>query len=402
MRILLINKFHSRLDGAARAYFDTAEILVSHGHEVAFFAMRGSHDEPTIWSKYFVDPVDYHTSHSIAEKMRMVKDIWWNCEAQKKLEALIDEFHPDVAHLHVIYHQLSPSIIATLKNRGVPMVMTLHDYKLICPNYSMYVREHIWEGGAFRCILDRCVKDSLLKSWVCAIESVFHRLTGIYKKVDVYISPSQFLIQKFQEHAFSKGIRHIPQPIFKKDQLPITSYNPNGHLFYSGSLTTHKGIAVLLRVMTLLPNERLHIAGDGPEKKIFVEMAKKLGITDRILFLGHLDQTHLQKEISEAKLVLVPSIWYENMPYSLLEALSAGKIVIASKLGGISERISDGVNGFLVNPGDVKMLAKTIQDVSKKNIHKMQEEAQKSVLDLSPDFYYKELFSIYNELTFKK
>lgn len=398
MKILLVNKFHSRRDGAARAYFDTAEILMSHGHEVAFFAMHGERDELTPWSRYFINPVNYRTSHSIGEKWQLVKAIWWNREAQRKLNALIDEFQPDVAHLHVTYHQLSPSIIATLKKRGVPMVMTLHDYKFVCPNYSMYVRGHIWEGGALRCIWDRCVMDSYAKSFVCAFESMFHKVIGIYKKVDAYIAPSKFLIQKFREHKFFADIEYVPQPLSSKDRV---ASGESDFLLFSGSLAAHKGVDVLLRAMKNFPEEILHIVGDGPDRERLQILAKNLGIEKNIFFLGHLFQEKLKEELRKAKMIIIPSVWFENMPYALLEALASGKRVIASKIGGMTERVTDGKNGFLFTAGDVEDLTRVIKKallLNKKSIREIEEKARRSVNDLQPEKYYKKLMIVYNRI----
>ena len=128
------------------------------------------------------------------------------------------------------------------------MVMTLHDYKLVCPNYSMYVRGRIWEGGAMQCVLDRCVKDSFGKSVVCAIESVLHHVIGIYEKVDAYISPSKFLIGKFREHHFKKEIVHIPQPLFSEDFLESTPFDNSRPLFLLEGFLRKKEFETVLRV----------------------------------------------------------------------------------------------------------------------------------------------------------
>ena len=146
MKILLINKYHYLKGGAERAYFDMARILVERGHEVAFFSMHDPNNVSTTWERYFVESVDYGALDlSLVERLRMAGRILWNHEANRKLAALLQEFQPDIAHAHNIYHQLSPSILWTLRKHGVPIVMTLHDYKVISPNYSLFVRGQIWD-----------------------------------------------------------------------------------------------------------------------------------------------------------------------------------------------------------------------------------------------------------------
>jgi len=397
MNILLVNKFHYRGDGAARAYFDTARILEERGHRVAFFSMKDSRNEPTPWEKYFVENVDYHTNPSIAQKWRMAKNIWWNREAQRNLEKLLEEFRPDAAHLHVFYHQISPSIIATLTKRGIPIVMTLHDYKLICPNYSMFVRGRIWEGGAARCVLDRCVKDSFAKSAVCAIERVLHATLGIYNKINISLSPSEFLKKKFLEYGFRGEIRVVSHPI-TKHSLPFSEREKEvetSGFFFAGRLSEEKGVDVLLRAIALLPGAILRIAGDGPKRGSLETLARELRIEDHVEFLGKLPFEKVQEEIASAQAVVVPSVWYENMPYAVLEALAAGAVVVASDIGGIPERIRDRENGFLFEAGNPEALAEVLHRLDTENLETIRKNARESVADLTEERYYEEISDAY-------
>lgn len=401
MKILLVNKYHYLRGGAERAYFDTARVLREHGHEVAFFSMKHPLNEKTEWAKFFIEESDYQSESSIRRKVEMVKNVLWNRPAQKKLEDLLERFKPDVAHVHNIYHQLSPSIIATLKKRRIPVVMTLHDYKLVCPNYSMYVCGRIWEGGALRCIADRCVKDSFGKSVVCAAESILHRMMGIYDKVDAYIAPSTFLIEKFRERGFQKSIVHIPQPLFDRDRVQSVAFDMRRPIVFSGRISAEKGLETLLRALPFLPGEILYIAGSGPEEEKMKNLADELGIKDRVHFLGHLSAERLCEILCSAKAVVIPSVWYENMPYALLEALAAGKIVVASRIGGMAERIIDGENGFLFEAGNIRDLVSVFEGMSCKDMLQIQKKARESVSDLSPEKYYQEIRTVYGGISQK-
>jgi glycosyltransferase involved in cell wall biosynthesis len=395
MNILLVNKFHFHNDGATRAYFDTARILEERGHKVAFFSMKHPRNIPTLWEKYFVSNADYHASSSIAQKWQMAKNIWWNREAQRNLENLLQEFRPDVAHLHVFYHQISPSIIATLKKYKIPIAMTLHDYKLICPNYSMFVRGRIWEGGAIRCMMDRCVKDSFMKSMVCTLERIFHNSLGIYETINIFLSPSEFLKKKFLEHRFRGEIRCVSHPMKKAVSFSSQREYKEPYYFFAGRLSKEKGVDVLLRAMAKLPDAKLRIAGDGPNRKYLETLAKTLLIENRVEFLGHLPSEAVQQEIISAKAVIVPSVWYENMPYAILEALAVGAVVVASNIGGIPERIVDGENGFLFEAGNSKNLAEVLKNLKRKNLEIIRRQATASVADLTEDRYYRELLDVY-------
>ncbi len=401
MKILLINKFHYVRGGAERAYFDTASTLRQHGHEVAFFSMHHPNNKETQWEKYFIENIDYHKQYTIQKRFELVGKMLWNFEAQHRLGSLLKAFRPDIAHLHNIYHQLSPSIIATLKKQGVPMVMTLHDYKLLSPNYSLYVRGKIWEGEAFRCIRDRCVRDAFVPSVVCSLEHTLHSFLGIYKNVDVFLSPSLFLKELFEKKGFQGKIKSISQPLIL--QPTQQEENPRGeHLFYAGRLSREKGIDTLLSALVYLPTCTVRIAGEGPEKNNLYTLAHSLGVVDRVTFLGHLSSEKLKKELCFAKAVIIPSVWYENMPYALLEALGAGQVVIASKIGGMTEKIIHRENGFLFEAGNVKDLVTVLSQLDTYDLDGIRKRAKESVASLTQQQYYRNLFAVYQEVLKKK
>lgn len=403
MRILLIDKFHRQYAGPQRLYFDTAKLLREQGHEVAFFSMHHPKNEPTEWSKYFVEQVDYEaaTHLTLWQKLKVAQNIIWNFTAKQKLEALIAEFKPDVAHLFVTYHQLSPSIIWALKKHDVPMVMTLCDYKLISPNYNLFVRGKVWEhSSGLRCLIDRCVKDSFGKSLVCVLEQWLHAALGTYGKVNVYIGLSQFLIDTYRRLGFSYSIRLLPQPLFPLPDLSLPVLEKTGKNFlYFGRLSYEKGIATLIRSFTELHNdETLSIVGFGPEEERLRTLAKELQLEDKVKFLGPIYGDDLQKLLAQARAVVVPSEWYENTPYALLETLASGTPVIAARIGSLPERIRDGYNGFLFIPGDAHDLAEKIRALENTSLPELQENARKSVLDLDQNRYLKELLGLYSSL----
>jgi len=367
MKILLINKFHYLRGGAERAYFDTANILAKHGHEVAFFSMNHPSNEPSKWSEFFVDNIDYREKGlGIGKKIISTLRIWYNFQAANRLEALLKKFKPDVAHLHNIYHQLSPSIINVLKKHGIPMVMTLHDYKLICPNYSLLVRGQIWERSKqnkyYFCLKDKCVDNSFFKSLVCTIEAYLHKFWKVYSKVNLFISPSQFLISKFQEFGFKKEIVYLPNP-FLAEEIKETSPSAvkKKYILYYGRISEEKGIADLLRAYgRLKTNISLNIVGTGPAEKELKNIVSQEKISN-VNFLGYRTGAELWRQVRGAELVVVPSKWYENAPYIVVEVMALKKIVLASRLGGLKEMIQDGVDGFLFEPGNIEDLKNKIE-----------------------------------------
>lgn len=394
MRVLLINKFHYLKGGAERAYFDTAHILAENGHAVAFFAMEHPENLDTPWSQFFVSRVDYHDQKAgLLSKLRAAACIIWNREAAAKLEALIREFKPEVAHLHNTYHQLSPSIIWTLRKHGVRIVMTLHDYKLISPNYSLLVRGKIWDHtSGWRAIFDRAVQDSYLKSVICAVEKWLHALLGTFGYVDAFIAPSRFLIEKFRSAGFSYPIRHIVQPIRPFPEAPAT--RGGEYLLFIGRLSEEKGVGTLIEAMALMPGDiGLKIIGTGPEETLLRDQAKSV---PGVEFLGFQTGEAWERALLGSKALVVPSIWYENMPYVVLEALSRGKPVIATRLGGVPERIQEGENGWLFDAGDPKDLVRAIRNLMLyPEPDKLAQAAYESVADARPEQYYQSLLAVY-------
>jgi len=403
MRVLLIDKYHRKYAGPQRLYFDTAKLLREQGHEVAFFAMAHPKNEPTEWSQYFVKEVDYEEANHMSfwQKMKVAQNIIFNFKAKRNLETLIDEFKPDVAHLFVTYHQLSPSIIWALKKKQVPMVMTLCDYKLASPNYSLFVRSKIWEhSSGIRCLVDCCVKDSFAKSLVCVIEQWIHSLFGTYSKVNIYLGLSQFLIDTYGRLGFPYSIQLLPQPLTPLPDVTLPLPEKTGkNILYFGRLSAEKGIATLIRAFTeLQTGETLSIVGFGPEEERLKTLTEELGLASVVTFHGPVYGDDLQSLLLLARAVVVPSEWYENTPYALLETLASGTPVIASRVGSLPERVIDGYNGFLFTPGDAHDLAEKIRLLDTISLPLLQKHARESVMSLDPHAYLKKILSIYSSL----
>lgn len=395
MRVLLINKFHYTRDGATRAYFDTARILAENGHEVAFFSMEHPQNEPTPCAPFFVSKVDYlDAKQSFFSKARIGLRLIWNFEASRQLEWLIEEFQPEVAHLHVTYHQLSPSILWTLKKHGVAVVMTLHDYKAVSPNYNLFHHGKIWfSASAWRAVWDRVVKDSLIKSLLCAVETWLHRLIRSYRKVDRFIAPSRFLIETYKQLGFPYPIEQVTQPL---DPFPVApaQFGTGDYFLFVGRLSQEKGVHTLLDAFTDLKEEKLVIVGTGPEEARLKALQEAKGLRN-VVFEGFQKGEALANLFRGAKALILPSVWYENMPYVMLEALGFGKPVIGSNLGGIPERIQDESNGLLFEAGNAESLRSALERFNQFDQVGMGKNAWTSIQDLTRDLYLAQLEAVY-------
>ncbi|MBI4408033.1 MAG: glycosyltransferase family 4 protein [Candidatus Kerfeldbacteria bacterium] len=390
MRILLINKFFYRRRGAETYLFDLKALLERNGHEVAVFSMVHPENEPSPWNQYFVSSVDY-SNKNIKAAARM----FWSREAQRKLDALLDVFQPDIAHIQNIYHQLSPSILTTLKKRHIPIVLTLHDYKLICPNYEMYTEQAVCmrcKGHRYyNAVLHNCLKGSKALSALAMLEMYLHKSMQVYEKnVDCFVSPSQFLKQQLIDwRERVKRIEVLPNFIASPPVLTDLGHD----VFYAGSLTAIKGVDLLLD--NFRENQygcRLLLAGSGP---------LQAESNDSIQFLGQLNKEQLANRMRQSRVVVVSSRHHENFPYTVLEAFAAGKPVIGSRRGGIPELVQDGKTGWLFEPTKPASLTAALTQAladDQRIVTYGHNAYQLATTQYTPDKHYEALLSIYQSL----
>ena len=405
MKVLQINNFHYYRGGVERCYLDTGRILEEKGHEVAYFAAAHPKNLPSKWRDYFVSYYELNDKQSFVNKLKVAARFFYNREAKKKIRRLIRDFQPDVAHAHNIYHHLSPSILKELKKHGIPVVMTLHDYKLICPNYNLFVRGRIWEKSKphkyYRCLLDKCVGDSYFKSLLCTLEAYFHYWFRFYGQVDVFLSPSRFLADKFREFDFKRDIKVLPNPLLLN--TPDPQKKERDYFLYFGRLAPEKGIKEAIRAWSELTDPpRLLVLGEGPQRQELEELVEQKNLEGKIVFLGHKKKEELFAYISSSRGVIFPSRWQENYPYSLLEAGYLKKILVCANIGGISEIVEEGVTGFLYPPNKPEELREIIRKVWKDQ-GKWQDRLGKNIFDQvsntnHPESYYQRLITIYKNL----
>ncbi len=403
MKILQINKFFYIKGGPESCMFNTAETLTQKGHEVAFFSMHHPKNFDSEWQRYFVSYTEYNKRHSIREKVHLFFKTLYSKEATRELERLISVFKPEVAHIHNFNHQLTPSILFVLRKRKIPVVITLHDYKLVCPSYSMVVHGVVCElckgGKFFSCVKTKCVKDSLSNSFLASIESyLHHKILKSYKMVDCFISPSRFLINKYKEMGLSGEYYHIPNFIDVGKFQPLYSSESN-EIAFCGKLSEEKGIRSLISSVKG-SQVTLNVLGDGFLKEELSEYISTQGIKN-VFLLGHLNGDVLFNRIRESLFLVLPSEWYENNPYVILEAFALGKPVIGSKIGGIPELVKDGITGLTFEPGNVEDLRNKIEYMlsHKEEVVEMGRNARKLIEDeFNDEKYYGRLMEIYTQL----
>jgi len=404
MRILIANTFHYYRGGDSAYTFSLSELLQQVGnHQVVNFAMRHPLNLPSKYSEFFVSEIDLigeMKKNRITSGFKILRKTIYSTESKKSLEKLLEKYPVDIAHIQNIHRHITPSIFHVLKGKNIPIVWTLHDYFLLCPNNSFYSNNQVCEkckdGKFFNVLINKCRQNSLSASFVVMLEEYIHRLLGLLRLPDFFITPSNFLREKFIEYGFPpQRVVHIPN--FIDSSKFKVSLNNNGYILYVGRLSYEKGIKTLIKAISLCKNVKLLIAGDGP-LRVELEALSRNFAPNHIEFLGYLNRGNLQKVISDAMFIVVPSECYENFPYSILESFAIGKPVVGSKIGGIPELVREGETGLLFEPGNVDDLAEKISWMMRypKEIKEMGKRARDMVEEkYGPEKHYEKVMHIY-------
>jgi glycosyltransferase involved in cell wall biosynthesis len=365
-RLLNVNSYHYRRGGSDIVYLEHGEMMSSLGWGVAHFSMHHPENLPTTWSKFFVDRLDYGVKGSLLGQVTMAAKAVYSFEAQRKLRDLIGIFAADIAHLHCIYHHLSPSILPVLKDEGIPVVMTAHDLKIACPAYKMLNRSGVCErckdGSVFNVLRYRCVRDSATASAVVAIESGLQRwVRGYEKYIDKIVCPSRFFVEKFVEWGWPRE-RFVYIPNYVDAGAFVPRFDAGSYFLYFGRLAPEKGIATLLRAAGAA-GVSVKVVGTGPEEMALKRLNAELGGVAE--FLGFMGGESLHEVVRGARAVVLPSEWYENAPLSILESYALGKPVIGAAIGGIPEMIQEGATGWTFRSGSVDELRELLGSVGR-------------------------------------
>lgn len=361
MRVLMVQTFHFYRGGDSTYMLNLSRLLEERGHEVVPFAMEHPHNLPSPYAKYFVSEIDFPkllADRSPRAAWTVLARSIYSGEARRKIAALADAVKPDVAHFHNIHAHLTTSIIEPLRARGIPIVWTLHDFRLVCPNTSFLSHGNICErclpNRFYHALLQRCKKGSLPASFVAMATTLYERAARVPGRIDRFVTPSAFLREKLVEGGFDPArVVNVPNFVDLEANLPAPEKE---HFVYLGRLLNEKGLDVLVRAAARLDAGRLVIVGEGPAEHSLKALAREIGAA-RVEFAGRKEGAELRRILAESQFVVLPSRWLENLPFAIMEAFACAKPVVASNLGGIPEMVEDGVNGYLVPMGDVGALA---------------------------------------------
>ena len=371
MRILLINKNHFIEGGADRVYLNTGKLLENSGHEVAYFSTSNEQNLNSDYADYFVQE-NKPRNASFYTKLRGVTKYLYNQEAQKNLQRLIQDFQPEVAHIHLFYGVLSASVLKTLKAYQIPIVITIHDYRLLCPVNAMLDREgRICESCKndkfYNCISKRCSEGNIFQSTVVTAEAYMRKF--IYDPV-TYINHFIFVSQfsRNKHISFDNRYKNKSSHLYNFSNSDANSIGTRGdYLFYYGRLSKEKGILNLINAVKKT-NSKLIIAGTGPQKEFVL---KEISGFPNIEYVGFKSGTALNDLIVKSSFVVVPSEWYENNPMTIVESFLLGKPVIGANIGGIPELVTP-KTGFIfesANEVSLGIAIKSAEKLSKENYY---------------------------------
>lgn len=420
MRIILVNKFHYRKGGAETYYLTIGEKLKEMGHEVAYFSMKHPNNLPCAQEKYFVTQREYNNVKNPLVAARDGLALLYSNEAKHNFEALCEEFRPDVVHMNNVHRQITLSILDApyLSEHRVPVIYTAHDYVTICPGYLMLdgsgkVCDACLDGKYRHCIEKVCVKGSRAKSALAAAEASLNHRRHMNEKIDKVIAPSRFMRSKLIEGGWPED-KVVSMQNFASDEIlhrassaGDSTDRKHPYILFFGRLSREKGIDILthafIEALPELPSGlRLVIAGDGPEKDEIESFIHEDNAP--VELVGFKMGEALRSLVAGALVAVSPSVFRENMPYSIIEAMAEGTPVIGSRIGGIPELICDGKNGWLCEPDNVPSLAYVlVQSVqaagNAATYQSMQVHCRSYVRDhCAQDDYMEGLIKLYKEL----
>lgn len=397
MRILQVNNYGYIRGGSDRYFIDIGNLLTRYGEDVEYLTTEN--EKNIIKTRYLVKGID--TMHpALSDLLRF----FYSQDARKKVKKLITDKKPDIAHLHIYYGQITSSILSVLKDASIPIVQTLHEYKLFCP-VSTFIRNGLvcekCSGRKYwNCIIYRCNRRNLLRSLMVALEAYVADLLGAKRFIDHFIAVSNFVRSKMidqgiQASKISTVYNFVPDDMFCKNHNRIGSY-----FLYYGRIEHIKGIKTLIKAMKSIKGINLYIAGHGEAEDDLKRYAAELGIRN-VKFIGFKIGEELKQLIDGSICTIVPSEWNETFGLTVVESFARGKPVIVSNMGGLPEIVIDGIDGFIFQAGNVEELSEKLNWFAM-NLKKAEDMGmmgyKKAREKFTSERHYEEIMKIYRKV----
>lgn len=408
-KILYINNFFSNYGGAEKTMYNEAMLLKSMGVKTYFFATNKQtyFEKDYKYSKFFPKYVNYRELGLLKSFLCLFKP-FYNVEAEKKLDRLLKNVKPDIIRCCNIRYHLTPSVLKVCGANNIPVIMSIHDCRLFCPSGNLMVGNRKYcekllcvKDNPIHCVINLCKQDKLLPSVIVSLEHLFNKACGFHDSIDAYICQSEAMLELAVKSGISRDKLFLLNTFISNDDFakrPV--YENNSYFLYIGRISKEKGIDVFINAMRSLPEIPVHIIGTGPEEEYYREFVRKNNLHN-IKFMGYKSGQELEDEYTNCIATVLPCVWFENFPRSILESFAYGKPAIATKIGGIQEIIDHGTNGFTFDVGNAEMLAKYIKQMFyDKELSRIlgQNARQKAEKKYNSKVYSERVMDIYNSV----
>jgi len=380
MRIILANYRYFVSGGPERYMFNVTDALTERGHEIIPFSIHYERNQPTSYSHYFVEPLGERGEVYFREQRMTLKTIrrtlsrlFYAPDVEQAVTRLVSDTKPQIAYILHYLRKLSPALLVGLKRAGLPIVVRLSDYAMLCPQ-AHFLRENTpcelcINGNLLPSIKYRCVQSNLAASFLNALATWYHQRRRYFDLVDVFVTTTRFMYQKMIAAGYSEQrLCYIPTFVNSKIFHPAPQEAKEKYIVYAGRLVKIKGVHVLIDALSLFLKMRpdinliVKIAGSGDEKYLdsLKQQVQSLGLESSVQFIGELQAEQVVQLMNKAFLSVVPSLCYENLPNAILESYACGTPVLASNLGSLAECVNDGQTGYLFQAGDANHLAERL------------------------------------------
>lgn len=357
--------------------FNVMNILSAMGHTPMPFSIDYSRNVATPYAKYFVEPLGgvdkvYFDQHRRSPRalLSTLSRLWYSREVESAIARMAEETCPDVAYVLCYLRKLSPSLLVGLKKKKIPIAVRLPDYAMLCPELHC-LKDSVpctlcVKGSLFHSVRHRCVKGSYAISMLNALSSWYHRSREFFDLIDIFVTTNPFMREMMRSAGYGEErLCCIPTFTDLEAFRPGDGSKRSRYIVYVGRIDRPKGVHVLIKAFALLrefgaEGVVLKVVGSGHDARYLREvkdLVREAGLEDVVEFLGDVEAGAIPGLLGNALFSVVPSVWYENLPNSLLESLASGTPVIAANIGSLGSAVTDGVDALLFRPGDPADLA---------------------------------------------
>jgi glycosyltransferase involved in cell wall biosynthesis len=379
MKILLANYRYFISGGPERYLFNISKTLENRGHEVIPFSIKYTRNQPTPYSKYFVSPLGNENEVYFKNQNKGLRTLWktakrlfYDKEVELAVQRIVSDTKPDIVYILHYLRKLSPALLVGIKKMGIPIVIRLSDYAMLCPQAHFFRNEKVCElclkKGLFNSVRYKCVQNSYPMSLLNYGATMFHQSKKYFDLIDCFVVTNEFMYKKMIEAGYSRDKLRVIPTFVNQEDFKVLNEKEKGLIIYVGRLEEIKGVHVLINALNQLKNRypeiefQAKILGSGSEAytQRIQDLIVNCNLQDSVKLYGNKTLPEIIQYLSCAQVSIVPSLWYENLPNVILESYASGTAVVASNLGSIPQVVIHEKTGFLFEPGNPDDLAERV------------------------------------------